>query len=209
MAAETSSANSFVRGMKRIMVVGAACSGKSTLARCVSEQLDMPHVEFDGLFWNPGWNYAPENTVRERLRSATSGNRWLLDGNCLEFREIVWPRADTVVWLDYPMGQVLWWALRRTFARCWTRELLWSNNVESFQRTFFCQDSFLLWATQNWRKRRRDYSKLLRQSESRHLQVFQLRSLEETQEWLGLLQASDDGHGAVAPTPLAPYKRAG
>jgi hypothetical protein len=39
----------------RIVVVGPVCSGKSTLAATLAQRLDIPFVEFDGLFWLPNW----------------------------------------------------------------------------------------------------------------------------------------------------------
>ena len=39
----------------RIVIVGSTGSGKSTLAGQLASQLDLPHIELDGLFWGPNW----------------------------------------------------------------------------------------------------------------------------------------------------------
>ena len=42
----------------------------------------------------------------------------------------MWPRADTVVWLDLPRSQVMRQIVSRTFRRVLTREELWNGNRE-------------------------------------------------------------------------------
>ncbi len=86
---------------QRINVVGVTGSGKTTLARRLSDRLDIPHVELDALFWGPGWTETPDDVFRERVRQALAGERWVVDGNYSRIRDIIWPRADTIIWLDY------------------------------------------------------------------------------------------------------------
>src|SRR5579872_320509 len=85
--------------MKRILVVGTTCAGKTTLSRSLSNLLHLPHVEFDSLFWDPNWTYVPDDEARWRLEKSTAGPQWILDGNFLWLKEVVWGRADTLVWL--------------------------------------------------------------------------------------------------------------
>jgi ABC-type dipeptide/oligopeptide/nickel transport system ATPase component len=40
---------------RRIAVVGTTGSGKTALARRISQWLDIPHVELDALYWGPHW----------------------------------------------------------------------------------------------------------------------------------------------------------
>jgi adenylate kinase family enzyme len=175
--------------MNRVIVAGAAGSGKTTLARFLARQLNLPHIEYDGLFWNPGWVYPSDAVVQRRLKSAIAQKPgWVLDGNVLEHRELIWPLADTIIWLDYPMGQVLFRAIQRTFRRCWNRQLLWSKNIESFRHGFFSRDSFLLWAFSGWRLRRRDYARILAARESRHLNVLHFRNPRQAQDWALLVK---------------------
>ncbi|MEA2913074.1 MAG: hypothetical protein QOJ15_5155 [Bradyrhizobium sp.] len=46
--------------MARIVVIGNAAGGKSTLARRLAHGRDLPLVEVDRLLWQPGWQLTPE-----------------------------------------------------------------------------------------------------------------------------------------------------
>jgi shikimate kinase len=56
---------------RRIAVVGTTGSGKTALARRISQQLDIPHVEMDALYWGPHWTPTPTEVFRERTAQAT------------------------------------------------------------------------------------------------------------------------------------------
>ena len=97
-----------LRGSRRILVLGRTGSGKTTLGRQLSTALNVPHVELDSLYFAPDLTTAPLPVLRERTAAAVAGERWVTDGNKRAVRDLVWPRADTVVWLDYPLYVSLW-----------------------------------------------------------------------------------------------------
>jgi len=88
---------------QRISVVGTSGSGKTTLARQIFQSIDIPHIELDALHHEPNWTEAPIDVFRKRVEQSLSGNSWVVDGNYSKVRDIVWSRADTVIWLDYPL----------------------------------------------------------------------------------------------------------
>nr|PZN42470.1 MAG: adenylate kinase [Bacillota bacterium] len=169
---------------RRIVVIGTTGSGKTTLARRLAAVLDYPHVELDALHWQPHWRPAPVEVFRQRVREVTSAPCWVVDGNYSQVREILWPAADTVVWLDYPLSVILGRLLRRTARRVLLREELWNGNREDFLRSFLSRDSILLWALRSYRRRRREYPALLARPEYRHLRAIRLRSPREAEAWL-------------------------
>src|SRR2546422_5327539 len=85
----------------RIVVVGTTGSGKTTTARRIGEIIGAPHVELDALHWEADWTEADTETFRRRIVEATAGERWVVDGNYAKGRDLVWPRAEMIVWLDY------------------------------------------------------------------------------------------------------------
>ena len=175
--------------MRRVVVIGSGGSGKTTLAGALARRLGVPHVELDGLYWGPDWKGAgdsPEGEARFRrqVEEATTGEGWVTDGNYGSVRDVVWPRADTIVWLDYQLGVVLWRLLRRTVRRALTREELWGTNRESFRLTFLSGDSILLYVLKTHGRRRRQFAEILAGDEMRHVTVVRLRSPAEAEEWL-------------------------
>ena len=149
--------------MRRVNVVGTSCSGKTTLARAVSERLGLPHVEIDALYWEPGWTAAPLIVFRERLERALAGDAWVTDGGYEMARDITWWRADTVVWLDYRLPVVLGRWARRTVRRIRTQEEFWTGtgNRESV-RNALRPDGLLWWIVRTHRGRRRRMVERLR-----------------------------------------------
>jgi adenylate kinase family enzyme len=173
---------------QRISVIGTSGSGKTTLARQLSERLGISHVELDSLYHEPNWIEASTDVFRKRVEQSLSGNSWVVDGNYSKVRDIVWSRADTVVWLDYSLAVIMGRVVRRTFRRVVTQEELWNGNRESWQTTF-SGDSIILWALTTYRKNRKQYSILLSQPEYTHLKVVHLRSPKATSAWLESLTA--------------------
>ncbi len=176
---------------RRIVVVGTSGSGKTTFAKRISTRLGVPHVELDSLNWEADWMEAPLEVFRERVRAALGGDAWVVDGNYSRVRDIVWSRADTIVWLDYPLWLVMLRLLRRTLRRVIFREVLWSNNRESIRRAFFSRDSILLWALTTYYRRRREYPALLADPEHAHLSVVRPGTPWQAWRWLEHLSRSD------------------
>ena len=172
---------------QRISVVGTIGSGKTTFARKTSKLLDAPHIELDALHWEPNWAEAPNDLFRERVKQSIQGDTWVADGNYHQVRDIVWSRADTVVWLDYPFRTIIARLTRRTLRRIRTHEQLWNGNQEHL-RGLFTRDSVFLWAIRTYRRRRRQYPILLSRSENSHLTVVRLRSPREATEFLSELK---------------------
>ncbi|MGH8935893.1 MAG: adenylate kinase [Acidimicrobiia bacterium] len=168
--------------MQRIAVIGTTGSGKTTLAARIAERLGTPHVELDALHWDPAWTPSP--AFRERTAGALDGDEWVVDGNYSQVRDIVWSRADTVVWLDYSLWLILGRLLRRTLRRVSRREELWNENRERLRDQLASRDSLFLWALRTYPRRKREYPELLGRPEHAHLKVVRLRSPRHTRAWL-------------------------
>jgi hypothetical protein len=141
--------------MERINVVGTSCSGKTTLARALAARLDLPHVELDALFWDRAWTPVPEAVFRSRVADAVRAERWVIDGGYSPVRDLTWARADTVVWLDYPLPLVLGRWARRTATRIRTREEFWPGTGNRESLIHALRPSGLLWWILRTHRRRR------------------------------------------------------
>jgi hypothetical protein len=191
--------------MRRINVVGTSCSGKTTLARELARRLGVLHVEFDALFWGPNWTPVPADEFRARLMTALGQDRWVADGGYAPVRDITWERADTIVWLDYPLRTVLARWARRTIARIRSREEFWpgTGNRESLRKALR-RDGLIWWILGTHRRRRRSFGAAMRTRAD--LDWVRLRSPAEAERWLTSIQpsvrpATTEGASASAQNP--------
>lgn len=146
-------------GINRAVVLGTSGSGKTTFAAQLAQKLGCPHIELDALYWKNDWQHLEDEETRAAFDNATHGDRWVVDGNYSKARSIIWPKADTLIWLDYPRSLVMRRILRRTFGRMWTRKQLWdTNNVETPRLVLLSKDSVIRWAWTTYERRRRDYT---------------------------------------------------
>jgi adenylate kinase family enzyme len=170
--------------MKRIVVMGTSGSGKTFLARELSKRLGAPHVEFDAYRHGPNWAETPDDLFRQRLAEALEGDRWVADGNYSVARDVVWPRATTLVWLDYSMSVVLWRLARRTFRRGLMREELWNGNRENLLSHLFTRESLFLWVMKTHWKRRKTLPVAFQQPQYANVEKVRLRSPRSARQWL-------------------------
>jgi adenylate kinase family enzyme len=179
--------------MNRVIVVGTTGSGKTTLATALAQKMACPFIELDALFWNPRWVKTPPDEFRRRVAEAIAPERWAAGGNYGVARDLIWQRADTLVWLDYPLPFIMWRLFRRTMRRIFTQEELWAGNRESIRNTFFSRDSLLLFALKSNPQQRRTWPAELQKPEYAHLRVFRFHSPRETQAWLEKITTDEHG----------------
>ena len=147
-----------------------------------------PHTwSLDALNWEPDWTAAETDVFRQRVRDALTGEAWVVDGNYSAVRDLVWPRAAMLVWLNLPYRVVSWRLLWRTLKRVFTREELWNGNREVFRTQFLSTDSLFRWQAGTFRRLRVSIPQSLEQLEHGHLDVVVLRSGGEVREWLAAL----------------------
>jgi adenylate kinase family enzyme len=173
----------------RVIVIGSSCAGKSSFARSLARARGCAHIELDELFWSAHWQPKPAADFCRLVAASADAGCWVADGNYSSARHVLWPRATTVVWLDLGLSRVLWRGLRRTLARCLSRQELWHGNRESLRRAFLSRESLLLWIVTTFHRRRREFAALREAPEFAHLTWLQVRRPAETRELLQALEA--------------------
>ena len=169
--------------MQRVLVVGITGAGKTTYARAVAARLGLPFAEVDALAFGPGWSTAPD--LVERVDAITSQPGWVLDSYGYEaVRDLMWARADTLLWLDLPRRVTFLRALRRSAGRTLRRERVFGGNRETL-RGWLSRDHPAWWS---WTQHgpRRAYLEQ-RSAATPHLKVHRLRTRAEAAAFLARL----------------------
>ncbi len=167
----------------RVSVVGSSGSGKTTLGKAIAARLDIPFVELDSIFHQPGWTELPDDEFRARVRGAVAGDAWVVDGNYAAVRPIVLERATTVVWLDYSRARVMQQVIRRSVSRGVTRQELWNGNRED-PRDWWKAEHPIRWAWSHHARKRVEYEARYREPQYAHLDVHRFRTPHATRAWL-------------------------
>lgn len=175
MAAIPPNLVSLLASKKRIVILGTTGSGKSTLAKQLSRALKLPAVELDEFRHGPNWVTTTDEEFRAKVAAAVASDRWIVDGNYSLARDLIWPRAEVILWLNYSFLRTFWRLLKRTLRRAWSKEVLWNGNQEDWRRSFLSQESILLWAIKSHRRKQIDYPLLFEKPEYAHLNVIELR----------------------------------
>lgn len=168
--------------MDRVVVIGQSGAGKTTLARTLAARLGVAHVELDALFHGPGWQ--PRPSFSHDVEAATRGPRWVADGNYGTVRDLLWSRADTVVWLDLPRWLTTWRALRRSLMRATARVPLWNGNRERWSAMLRATHP-VRWSWRTHAAHRAEYERRLRDPRWHRVRLVRLRTPSEVRAWVG------------------------
>lgn len=173
--------------MRRVSVVGCSGSGKTTVGRRLATRLGLPHLELDSIRHQAGWVELPDDEFRARVAAFTDGAAWVVDGNYSVVREhIVWPRADTVVWLDLPKRQVMGQVILRSVSRVALRRELWNGNRERWRNlmSWNPERSILRWAWTSHGRVRERYGAAATDPRWAHATFVRLTSRREVEAFL-------------------------
>jgi len=183
----------------RVVVIGSSCAGKSTFARALAHARGCAHIELDELFWSAHWQPRPAAEFRSLVATSAGAGSWVADGNYSSARDLLWPRATTVVWLNVSLPRALWRGLWRTLDRCVNRRDLWHGNRESLRRAFLSKDSLLLWIATTYHRRRREFAQLRASPDFGHLTWLEARNPRQAEAVLLTLQQQGGQHVATSP----------
>lgn len=125
--------------MNRVLIIGPCGSGKSTLSLQLGDRLGLPVYHMDQLGWLPGWVETDKEELRDKVKAIVATERWLVEGNYGSTLDLRLPRADRIIYLDFPVQL----CLRRLVLRVWrnrgrTRPDMTEGCPERFDFAFFC-----------------------------------------------------------------------
>jgi adenylate kinase family enzyme len=139
---------------RRILVYGVTGSGKSRAAERISARTGLPLTLADELTWQPGWVPVAEQRQRELFGTVVAEDCWVLDTAYGAWLDVVLPRVELIVGLDYPRWLSLQRLIRRTLVRAIDKKPICNGNTESL-RGIFSQDSIIRWHFRSFARKRR------------------------------------------------------
>ena len=169
-----------------MVVVGTSGAGKSRFASRLARATGARHIELDAFKHGPNWTERSQEEMRRRTAEAIgAADTWVVDGNYTEVRDVVWPRATTLVWLDYSKPLVMSRIIRRSLGRVVMRTELWNGNRSDWRR-WGDPTHPIRWAWSTHAYNRVRYESVTALPEWSHLEVVRLRRPREARALLFL-----------------------
>jgi len=185
--------------MKRACVIGTTGSGKTTLARQLGQTLGYASLDLDDVYYGPNWLVRPLAELRRDVTEFSRAPAWVISGNYPFLRDIVWSRADTLIWLDYPLHVVLKRLIGRTVREPISGKRTIGGNRVNGASNFWGRDSIWAWSAKAIHlhgHRRREIPMLLKLSAFQHLALLVFVQPNETDRWRqGLTHSARDRPG--------------
>ncbi len=137
---------------RRIAVIGRGGAGKTTVALRLGQDLGLPVIHLDRLYWGPGWQPVGREVFEERQAAAVAGDAWVIDGGYLSSGgwEARIERADVVVLVEAPLAVCLGRILRRPLSRSGGRRPDLPDGCNEAFSLFFLRWTF------GWHRRNKD-----------------------------------------------------
>lgn len=102
--------------MKKILILGIVASGKTTLAKEISQKINIPWYELDTIVHHETPHGRNKRTPDEQIaviQDIDCHGAWIFEGTDRESYRCLWDKADTIIFLDTP----LWKRKTRIFLR--------------------------------------------------------------------------------------------
>jgi adenylate kinase family enzyme len=173
------------------MIYGVTGSGKTTLARQISERTGLPWYAVDDMTWEPGWVTVPPEEQRRRIAAVCAKDQWILDHGYSSWLDLVLARVELIVALDYPRWLSLGRLVRRTLLRNLDHRPICNGNTESLRQTF-SRDSIIAWHVRSFARKHATMGRWATDPPP-GVQVIRFASPAATRRWLASL-----GRGAAA-----------
>ena len=92
--------NKKINNMQKILIIGSCGAGKSTLAKKISDKLNLPLIGLDQNYWLPNWQRPLREDFRTKVKELVKNDKWIMEGNYQNTFDIRFPACDTIIFVD-------------------------------------------------------------------------------------------------------------
>lgn len=89
--------------MEKIIVIGPGGAGKSEMSRKLKDILNLPLYHLDNIFWKEDRTHITREEFDQKLNELLIKDKWIIDGDYSRTYEVRMQKADTIIFLDYPL----------------------------------------------------------------------------------------------------------
>ncbi|WP_379138860.1 DNA topology modulation protein [Paenibacillus sp. sgz500958] len=168
--------------MNRIIVIGSAGAGKSTLSQKMGTILNLPVVHLDKYYWKPNWQPTPNEEWDQIVIDLTMQDQWIIDGNYSRTMDLRMARADLIIFLDMPRWLCMYRILKRRVM--YHKKSRPDMNEECPERIDF---EFIQWVW-NYRKRGRKKTLLRLEQLKDQKEIMIINNRKQLKEFISRLE---------------------
>ena len=161
--------------MERICIIGGSGTGKTTLAKNLGEQLNLPVYHIDGIHHLKNWEIRNKDERDRIILEKVNEDKWVIDGTYNSTLKQRLEKSDYVIYLDYSTLAQVKGVLGR-FVK---------NHGKEKQEIPGCKEKLdwqFFWWVVKWRKNKRQkIIEMLQEVDSDKLHIFKTR--KELNKW--------------------------
>ena len=126
--------------MKKISIIGNACSGKTSLSRALAKRYNLPLTHVDSIQFLSEMRIRDPNETRKILEEIACQEEWIIEGlGPLKIIESRLKKSDVIILIRLPLWQSYYWGLKRQlwgfFSRQQRTELPPNSNEFTFKQS--------------------------------------------------------------------------
>lgn len=165
-----------MRNLKRVAIIGAPGSGKTTLAIKLKDVYNLPVVFLDSFYQFPNWVMRDPKERDEMILAETRKEKWIIDGTFIDTLEERVKVADLVIFLDFSTKVQLKGIVKRFFSNFGKDKIDMPGCKERLN------PSFVYYVATYNKKRRKYLIDILNKYDQN--KILQFKTLEELEKWL-------------------------